>query len=194
MLGVNQVSLFILLGVNVTWQIQHIFSYLIFHFLGGPGPFRLPFRFSLGCDCNLSMTRRFCFVLLLPIGITSSSVLADWFALASTESVFFFSVCVPCGYFHHSGQGHVSCPTKFQVKLLIPNALLEGANCLMLRHILHCVMQSGPPLDVIPQVSFGFPTQCCNSANPAGRLHVPSNVRTNTRANSSQLNTLPGVN
>ena len=46
-LGINQSTLFIFLGVNVTWQIQHIISVLIFHFLGILGPLGLPLELSL---------------------------------------------------------------------------------------------------------------------------------------------------
>ena len=34
--------------------------------------------------------------------------------------------------------------------------LFEGANCLVLRHILHSMMKGGPPLDIIPQSFIRF--------------------------------------
>ena len=96
-----------------------------------PWPLRLSFELSLGHNCGLTRTCRLDFALLLPTGIPSSGVLGDWFVLATAESVFFLAVSVSSGYFQHPSQRRVSCPTEFQVKLFVPNALLEGANCLM---------------------------------------------------------------
>ena len=131
MLGVNQVSLFIFLGVYVTRQIKHIISRLIFHFLGDPWPLRLSLELSLGYNCGFTKTCGLGFALLLPTGIPSSGVLGDWFVLATAESVFFLAVSVLSSYFHYSSQGHVPRPTEFQVKLSVPNALLESTNRLV---------------------------------------------------------------
>ena len=98
MLGVNQVSLFIFLGVYVTRQIKHIISRLIFQFLGDPWPLRLSFEFPLVQNCGLTRTCGFGFALLLLIGISSFGVLVDRFTLSTVESVFFFAVSVPSGY------------------------------------------------------------------------------------------------
>src|SRR3990170_3779945 len=119
MFGINKIALFILLGVNVTWQIQHIIPCLIFHLLGDPGPFGLPLEFSLSYNCSFTRTCWLGFAFLLP---TSSAVLGDWLALSTAESILFFTVSVPSGYFHHSGQRHIPCLTEFQVKFSIPNA------------------------------------------------------------------------
>ena len=47
MLRVNEVTLFIFLGVDVTWQIHHVISFFIFYFLGVPRPLGLPLELSL---------------------------------------------------------------------------------------------------------------------------------------------------
>ena len=48
MLWVNEITLFIFLGVDVTWQIQNIISILIFDFLGLPGALGFSLEVSLG--------------------------------------------------------------------------------------------------------------------------------------------------
>ena len=53
MLWVNKITLFILLGVDVTWQIQNIISILILDFLGLPGAFGFSLEISLGCGQGL---------------------------------------------------------------------------------------------------------------------------------------------
>ena len=101
MLGVNQVSLFIFLGVYVTRQIKHIIPHLTFHFLGDAWPLRLSFEFPLVQNYGLTRTYGFGFALLLPTGISSSGVLGDCFMLTTLESVFLFVVSVLGGNLHH---------------------------------------------------------------------------------------------
>ena len=48
MFRANEITLFTFLGVDETWQIQHIISVLVFNFLGVPRSFRFPFKLSLG--------------------------------------------------------------------------------------------------------------------------------------------------
>ena len=133
---------------------HHFLLYL--YFLGVPRPLGLPFELSLIQGQGFSTSGWLGFTLLLSTGISASGVLGDWLALSTAEPIFFFSVSVPSGYFHHPSQRHISRPTKFQDQLSILNAFLEGTNCLMLGHIFHCVMQSGPPLNVISQSLIRF--------------------------------------
>ena len=69
---------------------------------------------------------------LLPIGISGSGVLVDWFSLAIAESVLLFAISIPSGYFRHSAQSHVSGTTELQDELSVSDALLEGANRLVI--------------------------------------------------------------
>ena len=95
-------------------------------------PLRFSFELPLIHNCGFSRTHSFSFALMLPTGIYSSRVLGNRFVLATAESLFLFAVSIPRGYFHHSGQGHVSSSTELQVELSVLNALLEGTNCLVL--------------------------------------------------------------
>ena len=45
MFQVNEITLFIFLGVDVTWKIQHIISVLVFNLLGFQGPLGFPLNF-----------------------------------------------------------------------------------------------------------------------------------------------------
>src|SRR3954462_1704081 len=150
MLWVNEFTLFIFLGVNVTRQIQNIVSVLIFYFLGVPGPLRFPLKFSLGYGQGLPRSGWLVLPLLFPTGI-ASGFLGDCFLLATPESIFIFTISVFGGNFHHPIQRHFSGPTELQVQLSVLDAFFKGTNCLVIWYILNCVMQGDPPLDVIPQ-------------------------------------------
>ena len=109
------------------------------------------------------------FALLLPTGVPSSGFLSDCFVLATPELVFFFTIGVLGGNLHHRSQSHISCPTEFQIQLLILNAFFEGTNCLVIRHILHCVVQRDPSLDIISQSFIRFlnaALQFCQPCRP----------------------------
>ena len=150
MFRVNKITLFIFLGVDVTWQIQNIISILILDFLGLPGAFGFSLEISLGYGQGLPRGGWLGLPLLLPTGI-ASGFLGDCFLLATPESIFIFSISVFGGNFHHPIQGHFSGPTELQVQLSVLDAFFKGTNCLVIWYILNCVMQSDPPLDVIPQ-------------------------------------------
>ena len=111
MLWLNEITLFIFLGVDVTWQIQNIISVLILDFLGLPGAFEFSLEISLGCGQGLPRGSWLGLPLLLPTGI-ASGFLGDCFLLATLESIFIFSVSVFGGNFHHLIQGHFSGPTE----------------------------------------------------------------------------------
>ena len=150
MLRVNQITFFIFLQVDVAWQIHHIISCLILDLPRGPGALRFSLKISWIHCCNLSRCRWLVLTLLFLIGITSTGLLADWLTLSATESIFFFSVSVPGGYFHHPSQSHITSPTELQDQLSIFDAFLESTHNLMLRYIFNGVMQSGPPLNEMP--------------------------------------------
>ena len=71
--------------------------------------------------------------------------------LATPESVFLFAIGILGGNLHHSTQGHVTGSTKLQIQLSVLDAFLEGTNFLVIRHILHCMVQCDPSLDIISQ-------------------------------------------
>ena len=77
MLRVDEITLFVLLGVDVTWQIQHVISFLIFYLLGVPRPLGFPFEFSLVQGQGFSRCGWLSFTLLLPTRISTSGVLGD---------------------------------------------------------------------------------------------------------------------
>lgn len=87
-------------------------------------------------------------MLLLSVAIGIS---VDCFAFAVAEAVFFFSIGIEGCYIHHLAHRHISCPTKLQVQLSVPDACFESAKCLMLGDVLHRVVESGPALDEIMQ-------------------------------------------
>src|SRR6187401_3115606 len=97
---------------------------------------------------GLSLSSWVGLTVVLPIVILV--VLPDWF-LAATEPVGLFAVGVPTGNFHHSRQGHVACSPKLHIQLSIADAFLESAHRPMLGNVFHRVMQSGPPLNIVPQ-------------------------------------------
>ena len=149
MLRVNEVTLFIFLGVDVTWQIQNIISVLILDFLGLPGAFGFSLEISLGCGQGLPRGGWLGLPLLFPTGVPSG-FLGDRLVLATPESIFVFTISVFGGNLHHPIQRHLSSATELQIQLSVFNAFLEGTNCLMVWHILNRVMQRDPPLDVFP--------------------------------------------
>ena len=150
MLWVNKITLFIFLGVDVTWQIQNIIPILILDFLGLPGALGFSLEVSLGYGQRLPRSGWLGLPLLFPTGV-SSGFLGDCLVLATPESIFIFTISVFGGNFHHPIQRHFSGPTELQVQLSVLDAFFKGTNCLVIRYVLNCVMQSDPPLDVIPQ-------------------------------------------
>ena len=84
MLWVNKITLFIFLGVDVTWQVENIISILILDFLGLPGPLGFSLEFSLGYGQGLPRSGWLGLPLLLPTGI-ASDFLGDCFLLATPE-------------------------------------------------------------------------------------------------------------
>ena len=91
----------------------------------------------------------FGFPLLLPTGI--SFLRLTWLVLATSESVLFLAVGVLGSNLHHSTQGHVPGSTKFQTQFSVLDAILEGADCLMIRHIFHSMVQSDPSLNILSE-------------------------------------------
>ena len=71
--------------------------------------------------------------------------------LATPEPILFFTIGILGGNLHHSTQRHVSCLTELQIQLSVLDAFLEGTNCLVIRHILHHVVQRDPSLDIVSQ-------------------------------------------
>src|SRR4051812_30711365 len=150
MLWVNEFTLFIFLGVNVTWQIQNIISILIFNFLGVPRPLGFSLEFSLGYGQGLPRSGWLGLSLLFPTGI-SSGFLGDCLLLATPEPILIFTISVFGGDLHHPIERHFSGSTELQIQFSVFNAFFKGTNYLMIWHIFNCVMQSDPSLDVIPQ-------------------------------------------
>src|SRR4051812_41785613 len=155
MLWVNEFTLFIFLGVNVTWQIQNIISILIFNFLGVPRPLGFSLEFSLGYGQGLPRSDWLGLPLLFPTGV-ASGFLGDCLLLAASESVFIFTISVFGGDLHHPIPRHFSGPAELQIQFSVLDAFFKGTNCLVIWYILNCVMQSDPPLDVIPQSFIRF--------------------------------------
>ena len=139
MLWVNKITIFIFLGVDVTWQIQNIVSILILDFLGLPGALGFSLEVSLGYGQGLPRSGWLGLPLLFPTGV-SSGFLGDCFELAASESIFVFTISVLGGNLHHPIQRHLSSSTELQIQLSVLNAFLEGTNCLMVWHILNRVM------------------------------------------------------
>ena len=71
--------------------------------------------------------------------------------LAATYAVLLFAICIARSYLHPLAHGDVACPTKLQVQISVPNACLEGADCLVFCNILHRVVEGCPALDEIAQ-------------------------------------------
>src|SRR4051812_5869516 len=113
MFRVNEFTLFIFLCVDVTWQIQHIISILVFNFLGVPRPFGFPLELSLSYSQGFPRSSWLGFLLLLLIGISSSGFLGDWLEFATPESILIFTISVLAGNLHHPIQRHVSGSIEF---------------------------------------------------------------------------------
>ena len=68
---VNKITLFIFLGVDVTWQIQNIISVLILDFFGLPGalgfPLKFPWATARASPGAAGSAFRFCFRLEFPL-------------------------------------------------------------------------------------------------------------------------------
>ena len=139
MFWVNEITLFIFLGVDVTWQIQNIIPILILDFLGPPGAFGFSLEISLGYGQGLPRSGWLGFPLLFPTGI-SSGFLGDYFMLATPESILIFTISVFGGNLHHPIQRHISGSTEFQIQFSVLDAFFEGTDCLVVRHILYRVM------------------------------------------------------
>src|SRR3954471_20593582 len=77
MFRINEFTLFIFLYVNVAWQIQHVISVLVLHFLRVPRPFGLPLKLSLSHGQGFSWSSWLGFPLLLPTEIPSSGFVGD---------------------------------------------------------------------------------------------------------------------
>ena len=139
MFRVNELTLFIFLSVDVTWQIQHIIFVLVFNFLGVPRSFGFSLKFSPGYGQGLPRSGWLGFPLLFPTGI-SSGFLGDCFMLATPESILIFTISVLGGNPHHPIQRHVFGSTEFQIQFSVLDAFFEGTDCLVINHILYRVM------------------------------------------------------
>ena len=132
MLWVDEVTLFVFLRVDMTRQVHHIITLLIFYLLGVPRSFGLPFEFAPSHGQSLSRSSWLGFSLLLPTGVPSSGFMSSRFVVATPESVLFFTIGIFGGDLHHSTQGHVSGLTKLQTQLSVLNAFLEGTYFLVI--------------------------------------------------------------
>ena len=121
-------------------EIQHVISILIFYFLGVPRPFGLPLELSLNHSQGFTQSSWLGLALLFPTGVSSFGFMGDCFVLAAPESLFFFTIGILGGNFHHPSQSHIPCPAEFHIQLSIPDAFLKGTNCLMIRHIFYRVV------------------------------------------------------
>ena len=92
MFRVNELTLFIFLGVDVTWQIQHIISILVFNFLGVPRSFGFPLKLSLSYSQGFPESSWLGFPLLFPTGVPSPGFMSGWLVLATPEPILFFTI------------------------------------------------------------------------------------------------------